>query len=109
MYKKFMTLQQETFKQKNTITPAWFMRQAGRYLPEYMEIRKNFWDFLERCYDSKQAAEVTIQPIQRFGFDAVLYFNITSCTWLEICFEKGEGQVLQKFKSEKDLANRYYY
>ena len=70
-----MTLFQKTFKQKNNTIPIWFMRQAGRYLPEYMEVRKNFIDFLELCYNSKKAAEVTIQPIKRFGFDAAIIFS----------------------------------
>ena len=103
-----MTLLQETFKQKNTTTPVWFMRQAGRYLPEYMEIRKNFSDFLELCYDSKKAAEVTIQPIQRFGFDAAIIFSdiliLPHALGWKVAFEKGEGPVLQKFESDKDLA-----
>ena len=103
-----MTLLQETFKQKNTTTPVWFMRQAGRYLPEYMEIRKNFSDFLELCYDSKKAAEVTIQPIQRFGFDAAIIFSdiliLPHALGWKVTFEKGEGPVLQKFESDKDLA-----
>lgn len=103
-----MTLLQETFKQKNTTTPVWFMRQAGRYLPEYMEIRKNFSDFLELCYDSKKAAEVTIQPIQRFGFDAAIIFSdiliLPHALGWKVAFEKGEGPVLQKFESDKELA-----
>ncbi|HEY5283709.1 MAG TPA: uroporphyrinogen decarboxylase family protein, partial [Polyangia bacterium] len=50
--------------------PFWLMRQAGRYLPEYREIRAQFPTFLDFCYAPKIAAEATLQPIRRFGFDA---------------------------------------
>jgi uroporphyrinogen decarboxylase len=102
-----MTLFQKTFKQKNNTIPIWFMRQAGRYLPEYMEVRKNFIDFLELCYNSKKAAEVTIQPINRFGFDAAIIFSdilvLPHALGWKVIFEKGEGPILQKFETDKDL------
>lgn len=102
-----MTQLQKTFQQKNDFIPIWFMRQAGRYLPEYMEIRNHVSDFLELCYNSKKAAIVTIQPIDRFGFDAAILFSdiliLPHALGWKVEFQKGEGPILQKFESENDL------
>ena len=55
--------------------PVWLMRQAGRYLPEYLQIRKQVPEFLDLCFDPLKAAQVTLQPIERFGFDAAILFS----------------------------------
>ena len=102
-----MTVLQDTFKRKNNNIPIWFMRQAGRYLPEYMEIRKESSDFLELCYDSEKAKKVTLQPIDRFDFDAAIIFSdilvLPHALGWKVAFKKGEGPILQKFETDKDL------
>jgi uroporphyrinogen decarboxylase len=75
--------------------PVWLMRQAGRYLPEYRDLRKTKGGFLELVNDSSAAAEVTLQPIKRFGFDGAILFSdilmIPSALGQDLWFEEGEG------------------
>jgi uroporphyrinogen decarboxylase len=83
------------------------MRQAGRYLPEYREIRKNADNFLDLCYNPKLASEITLQPIKRFEFDGAILFSdilvIPDALGVKVEFVKGEGPQLQKTLNEKDL------
>lgn len=75
--------------------PLWFMRQAGRSLPEYREVRKGCKTFLDLCYSPKLAAKVTLQPIERFGFDAAILFSdilvIPDALDQRVSFETGKG------------------
>ena len=57
------------------VNPVWLMRQAGRYLPEFREIRKSNPDFIKLCLNHTLAEEITLQPIKRFGFDAAIIFS----------------------------------
>jgi len=56
-------------------SPVWFMRQAGRYLPEYQKIRRNYSNFLDMCKQPKTCAELALQPIDRFDLDASILFS----------------------------------
>jgi len=75
--------------------PIWMMRQAGRYLPEYRATRAQAGDFLSLCYNSELAAEVTLQPIRRYGFDAAILFAdillLPQSLGVDLWFETGEG------------------
>ena len=75
--------------------PLWMMRQAGRYLPEYREVRRDAGSFLDLCYSPKMATEVTLQPIRRFGFDAAILFSdilvIPDALGRSVRFETGVG------------------
>ena len=61
---------------KTSINPIWIMRQAGRYLPEFREIRSKNTNFIELCLNEKLSAEITLQPLKRFDLDAAIIFLI---------------------------------
>jgi uroporphyrinogen decarboxylase len=84
---------------RQAVPPVWLMRQAGRYLPEYMAIRQSVGSMLDLCFTPKLAAEITLQPIRRFGFDAAILFSdilvIPHALGRHVRFETGEGPRLE--------------
>lgn len=90
-------------------TPVWIMRQAGRYLPEYREIRKKAGSFLTLCKTPELATEVTLQPLRRFPLDAAILFSdiltIPDAMGLGLYFVEGEGPVFEKpLRTARDIA-----
>ncbi len=87
--------------------PVWLMRQAGRYLPEYRALRAEAGDFLKLCLTPEHAAEITMQPLRRFGMDAAILFSDLPIVSLglgqALRYAEGEGPILPPIRTEADL------
>lgn len=88
--------------------PFWFMRQAGRFLPEYRKVRASAGSFLNLCYDSALAEEVTLQPVRRFDTDAAILFAdillVPQALGQKLEFHEGEGPVLDPIRDQDSLS-----
>ena len=89
--------------------PIWLMRQAGRYLPEYRATRAQAGGFLDLCYNPALAAEVTLQPIRRYGFDAAILFSdilvVPDALGQAVSFLEGEGPRLEPIRTASELRS----
>ena len=87
--------------------PVWFMRQAGRYLPEYRQVRERAGSFLGLCYNPEAATEVTLQPVERFDLDAAIIFSdilvVPQALGQSVDFREGVGPVLEPIRSAAEL------
>ncbi|MGQ9366291.1 uroporphyrinogen decarboxylase [Azospirillum sp. ST 5-10] len=88
--------------------PFWLMRQAGRYLPEYREVRARAGSFLDLCYNPELAEEVTLQPIRRYGMDAAILFSdilvVPHALGQRLDYLEGEGPKLEPVRGAADLG-----
>ena len=93
--------------EKFKVPPVWLMRQAGRYLPEYKNTRVLAGGFLDLCYNPKLAAEVTLQPLNRFDLDGAILFAdillIPNALGLKLEFREGEGPILETVNDHSDV------
>src|SRR5262249_33630057 len=93
---------------RQAVPPIWMMRQAGRYLPEYRELRAKAGSFLRLRFTPDYAAEVTLQPIRRFKFDAAIIFSdilvIPHALGRAVRFEAGEGPRLDPLNTPEKIA-----
>lgn len=102
-------LLQSVLGQKFDVPPMWIMRQAGRYLPEYREVRASTKGFLDLCYTPEKAIEVTLQPLRRFDLDAAILFSdilvIPDALGQSVQFQPGEGPLLAPIQGMEDLKS----
>jgi len=94
---------------KNICKSVWFMRQAGRYLPEFRKIRSRNQDFIKLCLNSELSSEITLQPIKRFDLDSAIIFSdilmVPHATGQKVEFIKDKGPILEKFNIKKFFDN----
>ena len=96
-------------KYSSSKIPIWFMRQAGRYLPEYRQLRSKYSSFLDVCFSPKIAAEISLQPIRRFDLDGIILFSdilvVPHALGQVVKFKENIGPILKPIETIKDLKN----
>ena len=104
-----MSSLKEILKNRKICKSVWFMRQAGRYLPEFREIRSQNQNFIDLCLNSELSAEITLQPIKRFNLDSAIIFSdiliVPYALNQKVEFVKDQGPVLEEFNFKKFLNN----
>tara|TARA_B100000941_G_scaffold290782_1_gene274671 strand:+ start:303 stop:1307 length:1005 start_codon:yes stop_codon:yes gene_type:complete len=94
---------------KKICKSVWFMRQAGRYLPEFRKIRSQNQNFIELCLNSDLSSEITLQPIKRFNLDSAIIFSdilmVPYALGQKVSFNKNQGPILENFNTKKFLNN----
>ena len=99
------TLKECIKEKKTSYTPIWFMRQAGRYLPEFRKIRKKNQNFIKLCLNPNLVNKITLQPIKRFDLDAAIIFSdilmIPYGLGQKVKFKKGLGPILGPINPDK--------
>ncbi len=99
----------EILKNKKICKSVWFMRQAGRYLPEFKEIRSQNQNFIDLCLNSELSSEITLQPIKRFNLDSAIIFSdiliVPHALSQKVEFIENKGPILEEFNFKKFLNN----
>ena len=99
----------EILKNKKTCKSVWFMRQAGRYLPEFREIRSQNQNFIDLCLNSELSSKITLQPIKRYDLDSAIIFSdilmVPYALNQKVEFVKDQGPILEEFNFKKFLNN----
>ncbi|PLC08256.1 UNVERIFIED_ORG: uroporphyrinogen decarboxylase [Anaplasma ovis] len=101
-----------TKKERQEKIPIWFMRQAGRYLPEYHKVMDNFQNFLDACYTPEVVEEITLQPVKRFDIDAAIIFSdimvVLDALGYEVSFIRGQGpkigNIIHQYSTTESIA-----
>ena len=104
------TLKEILINKNFSCQSVWFMRQAGRYLPEFRKVRLQNQNFIDLCLNSNLSSEITLQPIKRFNLDSAIIFSdillVPYALGQKVEFVKNHGPILSEFRIERFLENK---